>query len=409
MRSIFPFILLFLFFIADIYIFQAVKLAFRDSGNIWRKSASMTYWSICILVYLGILIFIVASTQGIELNKVLKTSFSVLFFGYFVFKLFAIPLLLIDDIWRLGKFVANSAGSGEFSTSRNKFLSRASIMIGALPFIAIIDGALRNVHNYKIRNIVHKVKGLPSSLNGLKIIQISDIHSGSLVRKSPIQDIVDKINDLSPDLIFFTGDLVNYEHSEILPFVDIFANLKAKYGVFSVKGNHDYGGYVRTSEFNKEENRIAFEKAHKDMGWDLLLNEHRQIDINGENVAVIGVENWSAGGFGKLGDLSKAHQGCEDCTLKLLLSHDPSHWRAETVEKFKDIDVTFSGHTHGMQFGIDMKKFKWSPVQYVYQDWAGLYTQGNQALYVNRGFGVLGYYGRVGVRPEITVLELLSA
>lgn len=358
---------------------------------------------------MGAIAFIYSSISGFQIPKVLKVSFSVIFFGYFIFKLFSFPILLADDLFRFGKYGLNSLGSGVYDTSRSRFISRLALILGGLPFLTIINGSLRNVHNYKLRNSTVHIKNLPQALKGLKIIQISDIHSGSLFRKNPIQNIVSKINALSPDLIFFTGDLVNYEHSEILPFKDIFAQLKAKYGVYSVKGNHDYGGYVRTEGFDIEENRLKFEQTHKDMGWDLLLNEHRQIDIDGEKLAVIGVENWSAGGFGKFGDLRKAYAGCEDCSLKLLLSHDPSHWRAETIQSYKDIDVTFSGHTHGMQFGIDMKIFKWSPVQYVYKDWAGLSQNGDQYLYVNRGFGVLGYYGRVGVKPEITVMTLDSA
>lgn len=409
MRQILPLIILVLFFLADIYIFQAVKLSFRDSQTGWRKLAYFAYWIICITVYIGIAAFIISTSQGFELNKVLRVSFSVLFFGYFIFKLFSLPLLVADDFFRLGKLTLNTLGSESgFDTGRSKFLSRLAIVLGALPFLTIINGSLRNVHNYKIRKVSLKLKSLPKSLNGLKIIQLSDIHSGSLVRKKPIQKIVNRINELNPDLIFFTGDLVNYEHSEILPFKDIFAQLKAKYGVYSVKGNHDYGHYVRSSNFNQAANKKAFEQVHADMGWDLLLNEHRQIEINGENVAVIGVENWSSGGFGKYGDLGKAYEGCNDCALKLLLSHDPSHWREVTIKEFKDIDLTFSGHTHGMQFGIDMKNFKWSPVQYVYRDWAGLSTVESQSLYVNRGFGVLGYYGRVGIHPEITVISLES-
>jgi predicted MPP superfamily phosphohydrolase len=272
-------------------------------------------------------------------------------------------------------------------------------------------GILRNRHRYKVFNQSITLPNLPKSLDGLRIVQISDIHSGSFTLKEPVKGAIDLINQQNPDLVFFTGDLVNSVASEMDRFLDVFDKIRAKFGVFSVLGNHDYGDYVRWENVEmKKQNLQNLIVHHQKMGWDLLLNENRVLNINNEKVAVIGVENYSESRhFPKYGDLRKATDGIENTSLKLLLSHDPTHWSSQVITSYKDIDVTFSGHTHGMQFGIEIPGWlKWSPAKFIYKHWAGLYQEGKQFLYVNRGLGYLGYPGRVGILPEITVIELKS-
>jgi predicted MPP superfamily phosphohydrolase len=242
----------------------------------------------------------------------------------------------------------------------------------------------------------------------LKIVQISDIHSGSLDDHAAVEKGIQKILNLQPDIIFFTGDLVNNSASEMEDKISLFSAIKAPMGVYSIFGNHDYGDYVQwPSAEAKKENLEKLKKVHADLGWKLLLNENIAIEKNGEQIALIGIENWGArANFSKYGNLKKAYQGAEPHPFKILLSHDPSHWEAEVCKDFTDIDLMLSGHTHGMQFGVEIPGFRWSPVQYVYRQWGGLYKKSNQHLYVNRGFGFLGYPGRVGILPEITYIEL---
>jgi predicted MPP superfamily phosphohydrolase len=253
------------------------------------------------------------------------------------------------------------------------------------------------------------LKDLPDEFKGLRIIQISDIHSGSFDDPDAVKEGVDAIMNEKPDLILFTGDLVNDRAIEIEPYLNVFNQLKAPMGVFSVLGNHDYGDYFRwPSEEDKKLNLEQLKKHHAEMGWRLLVNEHVILERNQKQIALIGIENWGARGFTKYGDMKKAVAGLENSNVpvKILLSHDPSHWKAEVRKDYRDIALTLSGHTHGMQFGIDIPGFKWSPVQYVYKQWAGLYQEENQYLYVNRGFGFIGYQGRLGVLPEITMIVL---
>ncbi|HOA39768.1 MAG TPA: metallophosphoesterase, partial [Flavihumibacter sp.] len=234
-------------------------------------------------------------------------------------------------------------------------------------------------------------------------------HSGSFTDTAAVQKGVQKILDLKPDLILFTGDLVNDRAVEMDNYKSIFSQLKAPMGVFSTLGNHDYGDYIDwDSAAAKKANLEALKKVHGDIGWRLLMNEHVVLERGGEQIALLGIENWGAkGNFPKYGKMSEAYPGTEKYPFKMLMSHDPSHWDAEVREKYPDVDLMLSGHTHGMQFGVELPWFKWSPVQYMYRQWAGLYEEGKQKLYVNRGFGFIGYPGRVGILPEITLLELV--
>lgn len=280
----------------------------------------------------------------------------------------------------------------------------------AVPVLTMGYGIISGAHDYRVRKVKVKLPHLPSAFHGLRIGQLSDIHSGSFFNKTAVKRGVAMLLGEKSDLIFFTGDLVNNTADELNAYIDVFDKVKAPLGVYSVLGNHDYGDYVHwASRSAKEKNYQAMCAAHRQLGWHLLINEHKIICQGSDQLAVIGVENWGTGGFPKYGRLDQAYCGTEDAPVKLLLSHDPSHWDAQIRPQYPHIDITFSGHTHGGQLGIEVGSFKWSPVQYRYKQWAGLYQEGTQYLYVNRGYGYIGYPGRIGILPEITIMELEKA
>lgn len=395
-----------LIFLLDYYAFQALKTVSGNWSQVTRNIVYSIYWLVPILA-IGM---IAAGAYGLleGLNKTTYTFLRSFLTIAYVAKIPMVALLLVDDLRRLFVFGQERFNkTTTYSKSRSEFLATTGIILGALPFLTLIYGIVRNRYRYKVFRETVKLANLPESLKGLKIVQISDIHSGSFDQIDPVRGAVEMINKEDADLVFFTGDLVNSIASEMTNYIDVFSEIKAKKGVFSVLGNHDYGDYHNWSSVEeKKANLDTLKGIHKQMGWDLLLNENRILEVNEEKFAVIGVENYSASAhFPKYGDLEKAYQGAENMPLKLLLSHDPSHWENQILDT--DIDLTFSGHTHGMQFGIEIPGwFKWSPVKYAYKQWAGLYQTGKQYLYVNRGLGFLGYPGRVGILPEITVIEL---
>jgi hypothetical protein len=278
---------------------------------------------------------------------------------------------------------------------------------GATLFGSLLYG-FSNKYNYQLKKVPLSFSNLPQAFKGFKIVHISDVHSGSFQDKTAVKKGIDLINAQHPDLILFTGDLVNDRHDEMLEYMDIFSTLKAKYGVYSTLGNHDYGDYVAwPNAAAKTDNLEKLKNVHAKMGWRLLMNEHVAIEKNNDAFALLGIENWGAKGrFPKYGKMQEAYPGTEKYAFKILMSHDPSHWDAQVKTEYKDIDLMLAGHTHGMQFGLENPYFKWSPVQWMYKQWAGLYEEGNQKLYVNRGFGFIGYPGRVGILPEITLIEL---
>ena len=342
-------------------------------------------------------------------RKLVSSIRSTVFIAYFG-KLLMAGVLLIDDLRRMALSLFEMLVGGQnFNLDRSMLNAELALAVGIIPFVLLVYGMIRNPYRYKVFREQVLIKNLPEALRGLKIVQISDIHSGSFTQHEPVKESIRLINMEKPDLVFFTGDLVNSAASEMIPYMDIFDKIEARYGVFSILGNHDYGDYHawKTAE-DKQANFQQLIQTHRDLGWDLLLNENRILTIKGEKLAVIGVENYSANSrFHKYGDLSKAYAGTTEAGLKLLLSHDPSHWDDEVISKYKDIAITFSGHTHGMQFGIEIPGWwRWSPIKYIYKNWAGLYQFGQQYLYVNRGLGFLGYPGRVGILPEITVIDL---
>jgi predicted MPP superfamily phosphohydrolase len=281
------------------------------------------------------------------------------------------------------------------------------MLLGGGLFGSLVYG-FSNKYNYQLRRLQLAFENLPSSFKGLKIVHISDIHCGSFTDKHAVKRGVDKILNEKPDLILFTGDLVNDRSTEMDHYMDIFREIKAPMGVYSILGNHDYGDYTQwKSPEEKKANLERLKKVHADLGWQLMLDENTQLEKNGERISLIGVQNISGKSFRSYGNLQKAYEGIDASHFKILMSHDPSHWDAEVRKNYSDIDLMLSGHTHGFQFGVEVPGFKWSPVQYVYKQWAGHYIEGSQQLYINRGFGFIGYPGRVGILPEITVIELV--
>ncbi len=397
----------------DWYFYQAIVTVLKDSSAQRKDIVSYTYWGFTIFTFL---LFLTPFVYPIvDWPKYIRVYLLGLVFVAIVSKIIGSLFIAMDDIirlfrWLASYFVAPSeiAGADIHSISRFKFLNKIAIGMAVLPFAGFVYGMVRGAFDYKVHTVKIVLPKLPSAFNGLKIVQISDIHSGSFVSTTHLEEAVKIINRQNADVLFFTGDLVNNIATETEMHMEVLNKIKAPMGVFSILGNHDYGDYVKwDSKEAKKKNLDELKNVHTQLGWRLLMNEHIPLKRGDSEIAVLGIENWGANlNFRKYGDMKKAHTGTEKYPVKLLLSHDPSHWNIQVKEEYKDIDITFSGHTHGFQFGIEIPGFKWSPSQYVYKQWAGLYQHGDQHLYVNRGLGFLGYPGRVGISPEITVIEL---
>lgn len=398
----------------DIYVFQAIKMVSQPANSKLKMVIFSGYWLISVSAI--VLLLLLPYLNFTHQEKLIRNTLFATIAGLFFAKLIGASFFLIDDFrrgvqWVAGKiFFSNTEGEGYQEgekISRSVFLSWAGIAAGAGLFGSLVYG-FNNKYRYQLKRLNLSFERLPEAFRGLRIIHISDIHSGSFTDREAVMKGIRKIQDQNPDLILFTGDLVNNKAEEMEPFREMFSTLNATHGVYSVLGNHDYGDYVSwSSEEEKTVNLEKLKKIHADMGWQLLMNEKIVIEKNNQQISVLGIENWSSKArFPKYGNLSKAYEGTDKNQFKILLSHDPSHWDAEVRTQYQDIDLMLSGHTHGMQFGVEIPGFKWSPVQYVYKQWAGLYQEGNQKLYVNRGFGFIGYPGRVGILPEITVIEL---
>ncbi|HTS44371.1 MAG TPA: metallophosphoesterase [Puia sp.] len=398
----------------DLYVFQAIKLVSQGSSSKTKIIIYSSYWGISIGAI--IILALLPLVNFDEWPRAVRNYLFATIIGLFFAKLLATVFFLLDDIrrviqWASGKlFFRNTEGenlSGE-GVTRSVFLSWLGLGIGGGLFSTLVYG-FSNKYNYKMRRMSLSFDNLPPSFKGIKIVQISDIHSGSFTDKKAVEKGVDKILKEKPDLILFTGDLVNNKADEMQEYMDVFNRLQAPMGIFSTLGNHDYGDYAEWNSMEeKQKNLEHLKQIHAQLGWRLLMNEHVVLQKNGGEIALIGIENWSAKArFPKHGKMYQAYPGAEKYPFKILMSHDPSHWDAEVRPKYPDIDLTLSGHTHGMQFGLEIPGFKWSPVQYVYKQWAGLYEEGKQMLYVNRGYGFIGYPGRVGILPEITVIKLV--
>jgi len=404
-------IILFVFFLVDLYFYQSIVTVLKNSSISKKNIAFYAYWTISIISYLLVISTVIVGQQN--LPKLVRVYIFAFFVILAISKLVGVVFLLIDDIIRLFRLGLSyvPANTGDHNIGRLKFISTISIALAAVPFLSLIWGMVKGAYDYKVIKTVLSIKNLPEEFEGFKIVQISDLHTGSFSETTHLNKAFDMILQQNADAIFFTGDLVNDRVDETFGFEETFKRLKATHGVFTTLGNHDYGDYVKWDSLaHKAENLEKLKQVHANVGWKLLMNENHIIEKNGKKLAIIGIENWGANlRFPKYGKMKEAVTGTEDAHVKFLLSHDPSHWEAQVQNEYPDIDVMFSGHTHGMQFGIEIPGFKWSPSQYFYKQWAGLYKKGNQQLYVNRGLGFLGYPGRVGILPEISVFELKKA
>lgn len=394
----------------EYYGWQAVKTVANPS---YIRPLAWIYWGISFFVFA--LFVLNRPFLHHYMNREMSSYFGVLFMVLLLGKLVVLLFLLPGDVWSGIKFLYSKFSSPVVSPAagaipRSEFLSRLALLTAAVPAGTLVYGVIANAYNYQFHRTSIRFSNLPPAFDGFKIIQLSDIHAGSFTRTAPVEKVVAEINALNPDLILFTGDLVNNVAEEMTPYLSVFDKLKAKHGVFSITGNHDYGDYVHwDSEEEKAANFEAFKTVHQKMGWDLLLNENRTISKDGQSIALLGIENWGGGRFTKYGDFEQAMKGVEPTAFKILMSHDPSSWDMRIRTAYPDIDLTLSGHTHGAQFGVENKWLKWSPSQYIYKQWAGLYQEGKQFLYVNRGFGFLGYPGRVGILPEVAEITLRKA
>jgi predicted MPP superfamily phosphohydrolase len=409
MGRIIPLIIVaFLILLIDFYSYKAIDGVFTKWTYKQRKIFRNLYWGYSILLIIGVFagIFI-----GIDIG--LRAVTLVAFFITFVTKLCFVIILFIDDIRRFFVWLIRKAKpeekkiASEKPITRSEFLVKAGLGVAAIPLASLSWGIVSGAHDYRVRKQTVYFKNLPKAFDGIKLAQISDIHSGSFYNKKAVLGGVEMLMKEKADFIFFTGDLVNNKATEMRDYQDIFSKVKAPLGVYSTLGNHDYGNYENwPNEAAKQKNLEDLKKIQGLMGWDLLMNENRRLKVDGEEIGILGIENWGAGRFPKFGKMEEAIKDTDDVPVKLLLSHDPSHWRAEVLEKYPQIDMSFAGHTHGAQFGIESEYLKWSPVQYIYEEWDGLYQEGKQQLYVNVGYGFLGYPGRVGILPEITIFEL---
>ncbi len=398
------FIFIILFVIAlDIYAYQAFRFLVKG------RWGTILYFLITVFIIGGMIYQF--STGGRRNMSALTQFFVVSFIILIVCKLVIIATMFGEDIFRLirgGVNKISTSSEGKAIPSRRKFVSQIALGLAAIPFASILYGVIKGRYNFKVLKYTLTFDDLPAAFDGYKITQISDIHSGSFDNKEKVNYAIDLINEQASDAILFTGDMVNNEASEMDQWQDSFARLRAKDGKFSVLGNHDYGDYVEwPTPQAKIDNLNRLKEIQKEMDFKLLLNEHHFIERDGERLAIVGVENWGEGGFKKAGDLNKAISGLDKEDFRILMSHDPSHWEFEVKDHPDHFHLTLSGHTHGMQFGIEIPGwFKWSPVKWRYKYWAGIYEDAKQYINVNRGFGYLAFPGRVGIWPEITVIEL---
>lgn len=422
-RGIFIGVTLALFLLVDFYLFSAVRQLVRSWSPGTQRITTYIYWSIPVISLL--LFFITFFWFNDKLSFKLRTFLASFILIIYISKLFSAVILILSDVLRAGEWswkklssIFSSKTEGNISQNsseeigskitRSDFLAKTALAIGATHVGAMTWGIVSGAYDYRIRRVPLKLANLPKAFHGMKLVQISDIHSGSFFNKTAVQGGVDMLLKEKPDMVFFTGDLVNNKAEELSDYFDVFKKVKAPLGVFSTLGNHDYGDYVQWDNPEaKAQNLQTLMKGHELLGWDLLMDSSREIKVDNESISVLGIQNWGKG-FSQHGDLKKALSSVKETPVKLLLSHDPSHWREQVLDK-TDIDVSFAGHTHGMQYGVEIGKLKWSPVQWRYKEWAGLYQENEQQLYVNRGYGFLGYPGRLGILPEITVFELQKA
>ena len=401
-NPVFISILLMVLIAIDFYVYQVLKHLTHGSGQGVRTTVSLLYWTLCLICLGAFLLFPFLS------NPYFRQYIFSISMGWMFTQLLMAMVFLIDDIrrgtfWAVSKMTSASGAqflNTENGIPRSTFLSWLGVGLASSLFFSLIYG-FGNKYKYQIVKKKISLNGLPSVFKGFKIIHISDIHSGSLKDKMAVQKGIDLIKAQKPDMVLFTGDLVNDKATEMKEWMDVFNQITAPHGVYSTLGNHDYGDYVSwDSKEAKQQNLKDLMQVHANLGWRLLMNENVKIEKSGAHFHLVGIENWGAKArFPKYGKMDEAMRGIDSNAPIILMSHDPSHWEAEVIPKYTNVQLMLSGHTHGMQFGLENPYFKWSPVQWVYKQWAGIYQNENQQLYVNRGFGFLGYPGRVGIMP----------
>ena len=397
------------FLLIEIYAFQAFKTLTKNN------------WIIKIYTIINVIVFsnfffrlFYIYFQNLDYSDIFYNYLSVpfaLLFTLLCFKLIIISFLFFEDLIRLIESTIKfffSSSSDSFLVQRREFLSKLAILVASIPIPFVIHGIFKGRYNYRVFNYELEFDDLPDDFDGYQLTHISDIHSGSLNNRNNVEYAIDLINKQNSDLILFTGDIVNNKSNELIEWKTLFSKLKAKDGKYSVLGNHDYGDYVQWSSNN--EKKLNFQMLldiQKEMGFNLLLNENTKINKNNSSISLVGVENWGKGRFKKKGDIDMACLGLTNSDFKIVMSHDPSHWDKVLIDHKTHFHLTLSGHTHGMQFGIEIPGWiSWSPVKWAYKYWAGIYNKKNQFINVNRGFGVLGFPGRIGVYPEISVIKL---
>ena len=399
-------IFLVVFLIADYYAFQAFKTVVKNN---WLQ---ILYWVITVLI-IGNFVF---QFYGFSRRNGFSHTHSYaigLFIAILVPKIMLLLGMFIEDIFRVPQaiyryFTVGEAAKGNYFASRRQFISKVALGLAAIPLASIIYGIYKGKYNFKVLKYTLHFEDLPEAFDGYKLTQISDIHSGSFDNMDKVKYAIDLVNEQASDVILFTGDMVNNKAEELVPYKDVFNKLKANDGLYSILGNHDYGDYAHwDSEEAKHQNLEELKALQKEIGFNLLLNESKYLEKDGARIALVGVENWGTGGFKTAGDLHKAAEKIDKNDFKILMSHDPSHWEQKVIDDDYHYHLTLSGHTHGMQFGIEIPGwFKWSPAKWRYKYWAGIYQEMGQYINVNRGFGYLAFPGRIGIWPEITVIEL---
>ena len=398
-------ILVVIVFALEFYAFQALKTVSKS------KIIRYSWVLISLVVYVNFFYVVISYDRTLGQTPKFQMAMGVML-TVLLPKLVVLIAMFGEDVYRsiLKLFSVISSGETKSFAGRRKFISQLALGLAAIPFAAFIYGIIQGKYNYKVLKYQLSFKDLPDAFDGFTITQISDIHSGSFTNREKIQYGVDLINEQKSDIMLFTGDIVNNKADEMDNWIDVFSQLKAKEGKYAILGNHDYGDYMDWKDpQDKINNFQAVKQVHKKIGFDLLLDEHRYLEKDGQKIALIGVENWGKG-FNQAGDLEKASANINKDDFKILMSHDPSHWEHVVKKDEFNYQLTLSGHTHGLQMGIEIPGwFKWSPSKFAYKQWAGLYEEFGRYINVNRGFGYHAFPGRVGIWPEITVIELKKA
>ncbi|MFI5150161.1 MAG: metallophosphoesterase [Bacteroidia bacterium] len=416
-RAVLTLILILVFFAwFDIYLFSGINAASQVLPPLPSRILTYTF---CVLLIGGALLIsylLLHSRKPGQKNNALQGILLPLIMLVFIPALFVGILLLGEDVYRIGRMLITTlihALGRDRSLAlwvlepRSGIYSLCAILAGTGLFAGLVYAVTFGKYRYKVHRVEVLFPDLPEAFDGFTITQLSDIHAGSFDDEVSVRKAIQKVNEQKSDVIFFTGDLVNNSASEMEPWVEVFKATRAAHGKYSILGNHDYGDYRSwPSDEHKAENLLELFHMHERIGFNLLRNENLKIEKDGQHIELLGIENWGSGRFAKYGDLAKTLEGTRDDAFKILLSHDPSHWTEQVLQSGPHIHLTLSGHTHGMQFGFEFLGWRFSPIQFRYKQWAGLYEQDKRFLYVNRGFGFLGFPGRLGIWPEITVITL---